>query len=276
MIKIDETKCTQCELCVQSCTTGAIQPLDYSVTMSKCMGCSHCMSVCPTDAVTQFGETGEYISDHNISPENFENLVYARKSIRNYSNKVIEKETLDQFLTLLQYAPTGTNSQQTYVTVLTDEKKIEKFAFEMISFFKKLVKIIFNPVTYIFMLLFSGKEKTEKMFSYKRMLSGASGNDDFLTYKAPLVVIFHASPDASTPEMDCNIQASYASLHAVTLGLGTCFNGFITIGLKANKKLKKELGIPKDHKVYSSLLVGYPKLDYKKRVIREELKVNMV
>ncbi len=276
MIKIDKEKCISCELCVKSCVTEAIKPIEYFIDMDKCMGCSHCVSVCPTDAVTQNDELGNYIDNHNISPENFENLVYSRKSIRNYSDKNIDDKTLTDFLNLMQYAPTGTNSQNIHVTVINNKEKLQKFSMDMIKFFKVLAKTIFNPITYVFMFIIMGKEKTDKLFGYKRSITGAKEGKDFLTYNAPLVIVFHAAPEASTPDMDCNIQSAYASLHAVTLGLGTCFNGFITRGLNANKKLKKEFGIPKKNKVYSSLLVGYPELDYKKRVIREELKVNII
>lgn len=276
MVVIDINKCTKCELCVKSCVTGAIKPTEGLVYNDFCMGCSHCVAVCPKDAVSQSNLTGDYITDHNISPENFENLIYTRKSIRNFKKDEIKEKTLNDFLNLMQYAPTGTNSQQTYITVLKNREKITSFSEQIISFFKKTMKLAFTPLTYPFMRIFIGKEKTNKLFSYKNMLLNLEEGKDIITYNCPVVVVFHASPDSSTPDMDCNIQASYASLHAITLGLGTCFNGFITRGLNGNKKLKKEIGIPKSHKVYSSLLVGYPELNYKKRVIRNELKINIV
>ncbi len=276
MIKIDESKCIKCELCVMSCATNAIKPKEYTVRQHRCMGCSHCVAVCPKDAVTQDDKIGEFIEPHNITPGNFENLIYTRKSIRNYSKKGIDNETLARFLDLMKYAPTGTNSQKTFVTVLKDRDFISGFAVDTIEFFKKLTKLAFNPVTYIFVRLIMGKDKCKKMFSYKKALQRTPKGKDILTFNAPLVVVFHASPESTTPDMDCNIQASYSSLHAVTLGLGTCFNGFITRGLNANKKLKKQIGIPKKNKVYSTLVVGYPELDYKKRVIREDLKVNII
>ncbi len=276
MIKIDSNKCTQCELCVKSCTTSAINPLNYDVNQDRCMGCSHCVAVCPSDAVTQSDVLGKHIDNHNVTPENFENLIYSRKSIRNFTEQEIDDKTLQDFLNLMEYAPTGTNSQETYVTVIRGKDRIQEFSKAMITFFQKAMKAMLNPVTKPIMLLTMGKEKTNKLFGYRNHIVNVEEGNDILAYNSPLIVIFHASPNASTPEMDCNIQSSYASLHAVTLGLGTCFNGFITRGLNGNKKLKKELNIPKKHKVHSSILVGYPELNYKKRVIRQDLKVNVV
>ncbi len=46
------------------------------------------------------------------------------------------------------------------------------------------------------------------------------------------------------------------------MGLGTCFNGFIVHAMKKKNKLFAEFGIPADHRVYASLLAGYPKVRY--------------
>jgi len=63
-------------------------------------------------------------------------------------------------------------------------------------------------------------------------------------------------------EADANIWATYTSIYANTMGLGTCFNGFIVHAMKKKNRLFAELGIPAGHRVYASLLVGYPKVKY--------------
>lgn len=276
MIKIDTEKCIKCELCVKSCTPKAIHPLNGTVTNEICMSCSHCVAVCPTDAVTQDEIISENIEKNDITPESFENLIYARKSIRNFTDSEIDDKTLEKFLKLMEYAPTGTNSQETYVTIIKGRENVRPFSASIINHFQKTLKLFLNPVAYPFMRVLKGKEKTNKLYGYKKHMLNVKPGQDIIAYDCPLIVVFHASPGSSTPEMDCNIQASYASLHAITLGLGTCFNGFICRGINGNKKIKEGLNIPKDHKVYSSLLVGYPELKYKKRVIRDELKLNVV
>lgn len=275
MIKIETDKCIKCELCVQSCTTKAINPIEGLINESRCMECSHCVAVCPTDAVSQDDKISERIVPHNITPENFENLIYARKSIRNFKEDEIDDITLKAFLNLMEYAPTGTNSQETYVTVIRGREVVQPFSKSIIMYFQKTLKKYLTPVAYPFLKVIKGKEKTDKLYSYKKHMLNVKEGNDIIAYNCPLIIVFHGSPKASTPEMDCNIQASYASLHAITLGLGTCFNGFICRGINGDKKIKSDLNIPKSHTVYNSLLVGYPKLNYNKRVIRQELKFNI-
>lgn len=276
MIVIDEERCIKCELCVKTCTPKVINPKDGTVDSARCMLCSHCIAICPKDAVSQSREYGEYITDFNISAESFENLIHYRRSIRNYTRKEVSGETLERFLNLMSYSPTGTNSQESYITVIQGRERVAEFSFKLISFFQRVVKLILNPVTYPILRVLLGKTKANKFYSYRTYLTNLKEGEDILSYNAPLVVIFHSSNKASTPEMDSNIQASYASLHAVTLGLGTCFNGFIAKGLNFNKKLKREYNIPKNHKVYNSLLVGYPELNYKKKVIRKINPINVI
>lgn len=276
MIKINIDQCIKCGKCVKSCVTEAIDPDIGKVKSHRCIKCSHCLAICPQDAITQDNMQGEYISPNNIKTEDFENLIYTRKSIRNYTNKDIDDKTLNKFINLMKYSPTGTNSQKAFVTVINSRERVNDFSGKMISFLKKFVRLGLSPALYPFIVLFLGKKKTDKFYSYKKIILNTKAGKDILCYNCPMLVLFHSSSDASTPEMDCNIQSSYASLHALTLGLGTCFNGFIAKGLNINKKLKRELGIPDKNKIYSSLLVGYPALNYTKKVIREDLKVNIL
>ena len=60
---------------------------------------------------------------------------------------------------------------------------------------------------------------------------------------------------------------------AETLGLGTCCIGFITGPVNADKGLKKLVGLPADHKVQTSLIVGYPQFKYARSVPKSKANV---
>jgi len=51
----NETKCTDCGVCVPICPTGAltIDPLTRKVHFydNKCIACEHCLKICPTRAM---------------------------------------------------------------------------------------------------------------------------------------------------------------------------------------------------------------------------------
>jgi NAD-dependent dihydropyrimidine dehydrogenase PreA subunit len=55
IIKIDETLCNGCEMCVDACHEGAIQMKDGKAVLVRddyCDGLGNCLPVCPTGAIT--------------------------------------------------------------------------------------------------------------------------------------------------------------------------------------------------------------------------------
>jgi hypothetical protein len=43
-----------------------------------------------------------------------------------------------------------------------------------------------------------------------------------------------------------------------------------------NSKFKKMCKIPKNHRIYSTFLIGYPKYSFKREVLREKSKINIL
>jgi hypothetical protein len=75
---------------------------------------------------------------------------------------------------------------------------------------------------------------------------------------------------------DANIWATYTSIFANTLGLGSCFNGFIVSAMSRSKAMRKEFGLPDKHQIYASLLIGHPKVKYTNEAGREKPGVNLI
>lgn len=52
-LRIDETRCTGCGLCVEACPTGAIRVMDgvAHIDPALCRGCEVCRTACPTGAI---------------------------------------------------------------------------------------------------------------------------------------------------------------------------------------------------------------------------------
>ena len=63
MIRIDETRCDGCGLCVEACPTGAIRLVEgvARVEQSLCRGCEACLEACPTGAISVAREPEEVI-----------------------------------------------------------------------------------------------------------------------------------------------------------------------------------------------------------------------
>ena len=51
---------------------------------------------------------------------------------------------------------------------------------------------------------------------------------------------------------------------AQSLGLGTCYAGFLPVAARKSGKIDKFLGLSRDRTAHAALLVGYPRFQLKK------------
>ncbi|MDA3811556.1 MAG: nitroreductase family protein [Spirochaetaceae bacterium] len=270
-------KCTDCQLCVKDCVAEAIDKRTKEIFKTKCIHCGHCTVICPVEAIRIDGESGEVLNpiSDNLS-EDFESLIKNRRSIRFYKKTPVQREKIYKIVETVNCAPTGTNSRLVGMTVLDSQEKINHLSDIIMSHFDKITKILLNGITYPFLMLLMGSEKTKKLFSYQRIISSYNRENNILTHDAPLLFIFHSHKKSSVPAQDAVIWATTAMYFAESMGIGTCFNGFLVIGINTCKKARKYLNIPKGHKIYESFTAGYAEFSYNRGVLRKDLNVNFV
>ena len=68
---------------------------------------------------------------------------------------------------------------------------------------------------------------------------------------------------------NAHLVCHHAMLAAVTLGLGNTIIGLIPPIVDRSKVLRERYGIPKDNKVCTSLILGYPKYRYRQSIRRD-------
>ena len=59
----------------------------------------------------------------------------------------------------------------------------------------------------------------------------------------------------------------------MTLGLGTCYIGFLEYAWHNRADVRELVNLPEDHTIGSVLILGYPKLKYLRAVDRQQMKV---
>ncbi len=116
----------------------------------------------------------------------FMDVVFARKSVRSYSDQPVEQEKLDKFLEAARWAPSWANKQCTQYIVVTDKDKITQLAGESRGWLKQVPLI----------LVACADPKS-------------SGNHDGMDYYL----------------VDVGISMQQLVLAATSLGLGTCWIG---------------------------------------------------
>jgi nitroreductase len=99
---------------------------------------------------------------------------------------------------------------------------------------------------------------------------------DPLFYGAPTVVVVHAEAWDTCSAFNCAVALYNCSLMAHAMGLGCCFNGYLESALNHDRRLKRILGIPENHRCYGAMTLGYPDVTYLRTVDRYPARVRRV
>ena len=289
MISIDESRCNLCGLCVPICSPAVLAQGEKSVIVTdpnQCILCGHCKAICPTDAPT-LARLAE--SEFEPAPKKSElpdsaaflRLLRRRRSLRVYQKKPVEKEKLQRILEAGRFAPTGANRQACRFSVVGGRKTLDRIctlALQNLQDEGKKIKEALEQQR-------RSQERLSDEYALKqffppfwdRLAKKWQEGVDQLLHHAPAVMVVHMRNNATLfPELDAGIAATHMILMAETLGLGTCFIGFLIYALENSAELKEVLKIPSDHRAYVAFTVGYPGVDFLKLVARRPAKVEWI
>ena len=285
MITINEQKCTLCGECVPVCVRRILQKGETSVEIldpAMCLYCGHCKAVCPTDAF-QFSEGNDQFlavpSKEEIpSAAPFFRFLRRRRSLRIYQARSVEKAKLEMLVEAGRYAPTGSNRQACEYVVVSGRKALDKVCTMAIGNLQEQGKELQKAIDE-----YTRKKKPipEEMASrqtlppvWERIAGKWKEGVDQLLHHAPALILIHMKKGlATTPKIDAAIASTQMVLLAETLGLGTCYIGFLVWVVEDSRALKKMLGILSENSALIAFTVSYPGVAYRRVVARNPAKV---
>lgn len=309
-------QCTSCKACVETCPTSCLQWDDekkqpYATGLSgielACIGCNNCEVVCPAGCIRMRGEykvlKGRYKTPEDKSgdmtlPRPFgpddankkfqeieealtetERIIYRRRSVRLFKNKPVSKDLILRLTEAARFAPSAGNGQPCKFLVVTN-KEINRKVDQKCARILKMIN-----------WLYAGRDRWRKILI--TLLSAISANkwdqrpiaamekvrmtDGVITFDAPAVIhVLKDKRGISHPDIDAAIAAHNLVLTAHSLGLGTCYIGFIASTIPYVPSVKKLLNIKYPYEIVTSICVGYPKLKYDKPVPRSPASVDWI
>ncbi|AGK98702.1 nitroreductase family protein [Clostridium pasteurianum] len=264
LINVDKEKCIKCGICVKECPVQVLKigengPED--ICPEKCIACGHCVAVCPREAMdnvkTPLVNQKSSKKFPKLSPEEAENFLRSRRSIRSYKETSVPREKLVELVNIAHFAPSGHNLQGVSYIIIDDRKILDK-----------AVKITAEEL------------KNDKVLSEKfdDFIKGYTKKGvDTILRGAPSLVLAIADADFPRGRENSIFSLEYMELYAPTLGLGSCWAGvFERIALKDNSPMLELFNIPKGKKITGAVMVGYPKYNYPRLVERSPLKVDFL
>jgi len=274
---IDPERCTGCELCVRVCPDETISMRDGKavVTGNVSMQCGHCAAVCPAGAVrvgaidpaaqdfATFQIADHWVEYGQSDVRELVGLMRSRRSCRNYEERSVPRELLQDLVKIGITAPSGTNSQKWTFTILPDRQAVLALGRDIGRFFGRLNRLAQKTLLRK-ALKAIGKPALDTYYrNYFDAVSAAmqeweETGRDRLFHGAPAVIIVGSRPGASCPAEDALLASQNMLLAAHCMGLGTCLVGFAVSALQKDPEIKLRLGIAADERIYTVIALGYP------------------
>lgn len=253
-ILVDHSLCNQDGLCVRVCPTRNIRlgTDDYPLSMDNCISCGQCQAVCPTDALTLHEGPPQELEFSNPKIVSFEDLakaVKSRRSIRDFKKEPLAPEAVDRLMEVVRWAPTGGNRQLVRWVFVEKEDTMKELR-----------------------RLTAEWARGQKEWSF--LAAAYDQGKDVLFRGAPHLIIAYAGNEYGSTRLDCGIAMTTLELLASAEGIGTCWAGFFLIAMASrNAALYECLGIPEDHHVGAALMMGTPRLSYRRIPKRNPLQL---
>jgi ferredoxin len=289
--KVDDSLCTGCELCIIICPAAILARDEQKKVYFQedkveiCIKCGHCMAMCETAAIsieglsydTNFRPLPLTIWNHSA----FMDFLLARRSVRIFKDKPVPVDVLKKIIDALSTAPFGVNPDNVEITVVNDKKVIEKAFPYMSKMYLQLAKILKIPFLSWILMRTMPKEVSNTLVNFivphvnKGLYDSSKGIDD-ITRNAPAMILFHAKKGAEEHTVDAHIYLTYSLLSAHSLCLGATAIGLIGPAINQSKPLRKLFRIPDGNEVVESMIVGYPKFQFKRAIVRPRTKVTFI
>ncbi|NOR82359.1 MAG: 4Fe-4S dicluster domain-containing protein [Ardenticatenales bacterium] len=281
-VVVSKETCTGCGLCSQVCSKKILKMNHRKVEVVDypdwgCCQCGLCMSVCPTRSIQVAGlNYDEFVAlpEDEVDIEALEGMLSSRRSIRRFEDRSVERGVLDQVLRVSAMTPVGSPPSSVQVLVLDEKEYLDELFQDTVRCWKKLTQSMKNPIYRFVSRRIAGASQYHALTSHalpsaRVCCENADNGKNIFTFDAPAIIFFHGHKLGVCVVENCWLAASYATIAARALGLGSTFSGMIPPIVNMNGGVKRKLGIPEENDIHSCLMLGYPAVKFKRKIPRE-------
>ncbi len=229
---------------------------------------------CPTNSIIHSGFNSENFkgikNKRPVTPESTFEFLSQRRSVRNYKEATPPVELLEKIVGIAGYAPGSPHHRVGWVrnvSIVYGEDNMKVVLDLTADYIQKLLRLLkSNFLKIAAKFSDSAKAGLSVIPDMEMRVNEYKNGRDSIIYNAPAAIFFNAPIASSTPQTDCDTALLLVQLYAEAHGLGTCWNGLLQGAaagdhLKGYTKLTDFLKIPKDHKCYGAMTVGYPSIN---------------
>ncbi len=258
MLDIDSKKCVGDGICAAACPAGVIVlengiPRHTEKAERNCINCGHCVAACPHGALglpTMAPKECAVLPENwRLSPDQVEMHWKGRRSIRRFSRQEVDKIVLERLIDMSRYAPSGMNAQPVHWLVVPYSEQVKHMAQMTIDWIRYLIQ---------------SNSTLVQAFHLGRLPDAWVKGNDLICRQAPCLVLAHAEENNPLSPASCLLALTHLDLAAPAFGLGTCWAGYFHMAASSWPDLLQALHLPNGHKCFGALMVGYPKIEYRR------------
>lgn len=259
-IQIDKYQCIKCGRCEAVCPNRLFKqdgPRNFPETVpqceTRCISCYHCVAICPVQCITVGSVSGRKCD--SIIKEDFPRfdqvamLVRARRSVRQFSSKPLDKRLIERLLDVLRWAPTARNLLPVKWLVVNGPEKTHELGGLIADWIRTLE-------------------------GWHELIRAWDAGVDVILRGAPCLIVAYTDKDAMWPEIDSTIAVETLDLCATAMRLGACWAGYFIRAAQNEPTIRDWLGLSETQTVQAALLLGHTDVEvYSKIPYRPELDV---
>lgn len=258
LFEVDPDKCIHDGLCQAVCPAKIIvlndeedTPVPVPDADERCINCGHCAAVCPTGALslktmdpTDMPEINPALS---ISPDQAEQFLRSRRSIRVYEDRPVDRAILEHLIAIADSAPSAANIRPVEWLVIHDTKEV-----------RRLAGIIADWMQ----MMYKEHPEIAGPRHFDQIVEMWENGKDRILRGAPHVVVTHAPASEMWGEVDGTIALTYLELAAFSQGLGACWAGYFKLTAALYPPMMEALALPEGHNVLGAMMIGHTDLKY--------------
>jgi nitroreductase/NAD-dependent dihydropyrimidine dehydrogenase PreA subunit len=287
VVRVTPEKCTGCGFCADECPAGifTLEPAPGGGRVALagdpglCSSCGHCVAICPEGAVVHEGLPADGFEDGPsvaIAPDAMRSFLLSRRSTRAFKKRPVPGELIEQLIEVGTHAGTASNAQTENFIVIRSPELLTELEGMVIDVLWNRLRLLGSGVGRMLARLKYGEEAVKQsMLYYERYKTRReTGQTEGMIFRgAPALIAVHGLRANLSARENCAIAARNMEMLAKSLGLGTCWAGFLLVAAGMTDKIAHRLGIPDDRNIYSAIMLGYPKHEYRKRIPRRQREV---
>lgn len=256
MIEILQDRCSRDGICTQVCPPRCFRLTEEGIRIQHeeyCIQCGHCVAACPHDAIVLNGMDGSMLprAGSGAEPAPLMALIKSRRSIREFKDKPVPRDLLKKALNTVKYAPTAKNAQGVSWVVLEGKKTLRNVANLVVDAMR------------------GNRELTAVVLSHDAGL-------DPIFRGAPCAVFACSQETKPMPAVNCCIAAASLDLLLTSMGLGTCWAGYVMGTALHSPAIAEAMGLKPATLPYAGLMVGWPRVNYTRVPERDEVAVHWI